>query len=221
MFKLPFPNCILSLLILTLSMGLSGCSETDTTTQAAASHARTNQTSPLLGPAPMGLPPLGSTYEEFAKALPANVSLSVSGSPSDKAFEISPLEYYGGIKTARLLAQFKMQGAAAERYWQLFAITKLPWVCGADDVKLLFEREEPILKGIFEVTHRVLLPNGKGAVLSGISRDRLYNVQAECMDPPLDSTIVIKYQLLDPNLFAYTDDHFKQMIDKAHAKWGK
>ena len=205
------PKSLFLLLIPAFVAGLPGCSKTDAPAQAAT----------RLGPPAMGLPPLGSTYEEFTKVLPAGITLSPAGSVDAKAFEISPpRDYYSDIKTARLVAQFKMQGAAVERYWQLLAITKLPWTCGAEDVKLLFEREEPLLKATFEATHRVLLPSGKGAVLSGISRDRMYYVQAECLDAPLETSIMVKYQLIDPSLFADTDDSNQQMIDRAYARWG-
>jgi len=166
----------------------------------------------------MGLPPLGSTYEEFVKALPANVSLSLSRSIPN-AFEISPpQEYYGGIKTTRLVVQFKQPESATERYWKLIAAVSLPWSCSAEDGKVLFEREEPALKSDFEFTDRALLPNGNGAVLSGISRNRMASVEAECGVAPAENIIFVTYVLLDPNVFAYTNGGPQRMLNAAYAK---
>lgn len=214
MTELLRPNSISVLLILIFSAILPGCSESDTPRQTSANNA-----DQMLGPRAMGLPPFGSTYEEFLKALPETTTLSLSGKPGDKAFEVSPPQIYDGdIKTARLVAQFKLPEATTERYWQLVAVTKLPWVCGSQDLNALFEREEPMLKTNFEFTQRSTLSNGRGAVLSGVSRHRMLMVHAECMDAPIDSTIFIKYQLIDPNLFAYVDGGPKRVLDEAYAK---
>jgi hypothetical protein len=205
----------LLILIATLIAGLPGCSRTGTPAQATTPNARATQAGPVLGPRVMGLPPLGSTYQEFVQALPAGVVPAVTGSPDLKAFEISPPQnIHGDIKSDRLVVQFASPNTAVERYWRLVAVAKLPWKCGPEDAKDLFEQQETAFKSVFEFTKRSLLANGNGASLSGVSKDRMLTMSVECTEQLMS----LKYQYIDLNLFAYSDTAVRRLVENEYRK---
>jgi hypothetical protein len=200
----------LLILLLTLSAGLSGCSKNDASAQTSAPNVSVNQPGSSLGPAVMGLPPLGSTYEEFVKALPSGVTTTPSGKPETKAFEISPpQDVYGSFKSGKLVVQFASPSTSVERYWRLVAVAKLPWKCGPEDAKNLFEQQETAFKSAFEFTKRSLLASGNGASLSGVSKDRMLTMSVECTEQLMS----LKYQYIDLNLFAYSGTAVRRLVE--------
>ena len=139
--------------------------------------------------------------------------MTLTGNPNLKTLEVSPpQDVYGGIKSGRLVVQFASPTSPVERYWRLIVVAKLPWVCGPEDAKNLFEQQEPVFKQAFEFTKRNVLSNGNGASLSGVSKNKMLTLLAECSDQLLS----LQYQYVDLDLFAYLSAAPRQMVENAY-----